>query len=70
MIHSIVETARNDLSVIKYKFIISFSGNKDPIGVSRKFSYRRCCVSVVMRPVGQGRTKGGVGGKKTLELDF
>ena len=50
MINTNVETARNDLSVINHKFIISFSRNKDAIAVSSKFRYRRCCVSVVMRP--------------------
>jgi len=52
MINTNVETARIDLSVNNYKFIISSSENKDAITVSSKFRYRHCWISVVMRPAG------------------
>jgi len=32
--------------------MIPFSGNKDAKAVSSKFRYRRCCVSIIMWPVG------------------
>jgi len=40
------------LEMICLKFIIPFAGPKDAKAVSCKFRYRRCCVSVVIRPAG------------------
>jgi len=32
--------------------MIPSAGNKDAKAVSSKFTHRRCCISVVMRPTG------------------